>query len=365
MDQQCIIEADTEKHVRVTACPGAGKSRTLVHRVIHLVTCKNIPTSKVRVVTFSRQASADVSARLPDGVKSSTIHSFCLELAEAFDPVLRRARFFLPNACPWSANGEVLEARFVASEKETYFCNAESEVFLPDEHIYRLLRAFRTPVDKETSDSIRSLVPHFLLIDEAQDLDQTQFDVIQLLVERYATRVFAVGDVNQNIYAFRMSDASLLGKVERLGTYPCDSFELLNNYRSTEALVGFCNEIRPDPSSHPMRHVRTCNSDPPKLAVFEDRAEELRFVTEKVAAHASKTDGDLGEIAIIARTQREVYTMAHKLTELGYSTKVYTGDSEPAPVKRKGGECDHITLCTMHGAKVSQRYQITCQLRSS
>lgn len=102
-----------------------------------------------------------------------------------------------------------------------------------------------------------------------------------------------------------------------------------------------------------MKHVRTCASEPPRLAVFEDRAEEVRFVTEIIASHASKTDGDLGDIAVIARTQREVYTMAHKLTELGYATKIYTGDSEPAPVKRKGDQCDRITLCTMHGAKVS------------
>ena len=173
-----------------------------------------------------------------------------------------------------------------------------------------------------------------------------------MLVERYSTQVFAVGDVNQNIYAFRMSDASLLGRVERLGTYPCESFELLSNYRSTEHLVAFCNEIRPGRSSRPMHHVRTCESALPQLAVFEDRAEELRFVTEQVAAHASKAEGDLGDIAIIARTQREVYTMAHKLTELGYSTKIYTGDSEPTSTKKRNGECDRITLCTMHGAKV-------------
>jgi superfamily I DNA/RNA helicase len=352
-DQQRNVEADTNKHIRVTACPGAGKSRTLVQRVIQLVTVHKIHPSKIRVVTFSRQASADVSTRLPDGVKSSTIHSFCLELAEAFDPVLRRARFQLPNTCPWSKNGEVLESCFMASEKETFFSNAESEVFLPDEHIYRLLRAFQATVDDETADSIRSLVPHFLLVDEAQDLDRTQFDVIWLLVERYATRVFAVGDVNQNIYAFRMSDAKLLEEVVRLETYPSESFELLNNYRSTEGLVAFCNEIRPNRDSHPMHHMRDCVLRPPKLGVFEDRGEELRYVAERVASHALETNGDLGEIAIIARTQREVYTMAHKLTEMGYSTRIYAGESEPTPGKRMRHSSDEpITLCTMHGAKV-------------
>ncbi|GAQ92013.1 DNA helicase II / ATP-dependent DNA helicase PcrA [Klebsormidium nitens] len=349
--QREIVVAPQNVHIKVLACPGSGKTRVLVQRACHLIEHFGVKPSAIRVVTFSRHAAADVGSRLQGVVKAQTIHSLCLEIAEAFEPILHNSLRYVPAACAWSTDSaEDLDVSYLPDEKESVFQNAEAEVFFCDEHIYRLLRAFEAAGDEvDIAAPIRDLIPDYLLVDESQDLDATQFRVIELLVKRFRTRIFMVGDKCQGIYKFRKSDSDLMDRVDTLGTYPSITFYLNNNYRSTQTIVDFCNDMRPDRSMPPMATIRDFPSWLPRLCVFEERSEEIRFVADLVQSYVTDMGRVLGDIAILSRTQREAYALAHKFTEMGLPTKICTGDAVESSHKHREG--DPLTISSFHGAK--------------
>ena len=56
LDQRSVI-LTTEQPLLVIAGPGAGKTKTLVDRVIHLVADLNVPVSNILVATFTEKAA--------------------------------------------------------------------------------------------------------------------------------------------------------------------------------------------------------------------------------------------------------------------------------------------------------------------
>ncbi|GAQ85107.1 DNA helicase II / ATP-dependent DNA helicase PcrA [Klebsormidium nitens] len=352
-EQVLIAEAERDRHVKVLAAPGSGKTKVLIARVRHLMESQGVKPKRIRVVTFSRQATQDIQARLDGRIKASTIHSFCLELAEVFEPVVRNGLRHVSGPCALAVEVEAASGGLFPAE--TLVSGAEAEVFVPDEHIFRLLRAFRAgAVDGDTAEQVRASVPDYLMIDEFQDTNAVQFEVVRLLVQRYGTRVFAVGDKNQTIYGFRNSDPALFDEVDGLGTYACATFSLKRNYRSTPAIVDFCNDVCPEGGAG--RMVAARESGPsvalPRLAVFEDRSDESAHVAAAVMELRRAGEDD---VAVMARTQKDAYAMAHKLSELKVPASIFMGDSDGSrPKKRRVSKREGLApvfVCTIHAAK--------------
>jgi len=84
----------------------------------------------------------------------------------------------------------------------------------------------------------------YLLVDECQDLNPLQDTLIRLLVEQ--GNLFAVGDVKQSIYRFRLSDPDLFhdridrGKEDRLGS---EVISFCRNFRSSDEVISFVNLV--------------------------------------------------------------------------------------------------------------------------
>src|SRR6185437_15305473 len=82
--------------------------------------------------------------------------------------------------------------------------------------------------------------PLYIMCDEAQDCSQIEWDLLRLLSAKHGNLV-CVGDVSQNLYAFRGSNAAIFRDMREL--FPdCRTFLLGCNYRSTPEIVDF---IRP------------------------------------------------------------------------------------------------------------------------
>jgi ATP-dependent DNA helicase RecQ len=81
-----------------------------------------------------------------------------------------------------------------------------------------------------------------LVIDEAQDIDEDEFNLINSLMEQNEEmRVIAVGDDDQNIYEFRGANSKYLEQFIHLNK--ASKYELVENYRSKKNLVEFANEF--------------------------------------------------------------------------------------------------------------------------
>ncbi|MEX2232326.1 MAG: RecQ family ATP-dependent DNA helicase [Cyclobacteriaceae bacterium] len=196
-----IIKDNQSQYIVVAAGPGSGKTKVLVHKLASLALMEDVKTDQMLMVTFSRAAVTEFKRKLFDLVGNvanfieiKTFHSYCFDLLGKIG-TLEKSDNIIRETIEKIQSGEV-----------------------------ELSRITKT----------------VLVIDEAQDMDGDEFNLINTLIEHNeAMRIIAVGDDDQNIYAFRNADAKYMQSIvsQRQGKL----YELTENYRSTRHLVDFTN----------------------------------------------------------------------------------------------------------------------------
>ncbi len=84
----------------------------------------------------------------------------------------------------------------------------------------------------------------YFIVDEFQDTSQVQFDILDKIMNSDLSKLFAVGDKKQAIYAFRGGEISVFNKCSKLmEEQKQQNLFLTHNYRSLGNLIEFNNEI--------------------------------------------------------------------------------------------------------------------------
>jgi ATP-dependent DNA helicase RecQ len=198
-----IINDNETRYIAVAAGPGSGKTRVLVHKLASLLLMEDVKHEQLLMVTFSRAAATEFKKRLlklignaAHYIEIKTFHSYCFDLLGKVGS-LEKSELILKKTIEKIRNGEVEANRITKT---------------------------------------------VLVIDEAQDMDQDEFDLINALMEQNEEmRVIAVGDDDQNIYEFRGASSKYLEEfIEVNGAV---KHELIENYRSKNNLVAFSNQF--------------------------------------------------------------------------------------------------------------------------
>lgn len=223
--QQRIVADDREQtNVLVLAGPGSGKTRVLVHRIAYLVRVKREQPQRILALAYNRHAAVEIRRRLHAligddayGVTVLTCHALAMRLtgvtfaqrAEKVDTDAFKAVFAQAVAL---LNGTGLPPEEADAQRD------------------RLLAGFR-----------------WILVDEYQDIGPEQYALISALAGR--TRqdddgklcLFAVGDDDQNIYAFNNASVEFIRRFE--ADYAARPVYLTENYRSTAHVIDVANAI--------------------------------------------------------------------------------------------------------------------------
>ena len=248
--QQRIVADDREQtNVLVLAGPGSGKTRVLVHRIAYLVRARRENPRGVLALAYNRHAAVEIRRRLKDllgddarGVTVLTCHGLAMRLSgasfskraerpdgEAFQEVMRQAVALL--------RGEGLPPEEADEQRD------------------RLLAGFR-----------------WILVDEYQDIDADQYELISALAGRTLEEgdrkltLFAVGDDDQNIYAFSGASVEFIRRFE--ADYGPRPYYLTANYRSTGHIIAAANALIAPASNrmkseHPIQVDRARAKQPP------------------------------------------------------------------------------------------------------
>ena len=223
--QQRIVTDNREQtNVLVLAGPGSGKTRVLVHRIAYLVRARRENPRGILALAYNRHAAVEIRRRLAvligddaRGVTVLTCHGLAMRLAgasfsaredrpdgEAFREVMQQAVALL--------RGEGLAPEDADEQRE------------------RLLAGFR-----------------WILVDEYQDIDADQYELISALAGRTLEdgdrklTLFAVGDDDQNIYAFNGASVEFIRRFE--ADYGPKPAFLTANYRSTRHIITAANAL--------------------------------------------------------------------------------------------------------------------------
>lgn len=198
-----IIRDDSSKYIVVSAGPGSGKTRVLVHKLASLLLLEDIKHEQLLMLTFSRAAAIEFKQRLRDLIGNAanfieikTFHSYCFDLLGKI--------------------GNIQESDNIVKDAG------------------ELIRSGDVDLGRITK--------NVLVIDEAQDMDIHEYALIEALMERNEDmRVIAVGDDDQNIYQFRGSDSKYLRAL--ITDHGAKPYALINNYRSCQSVVLFANQF--------------------------------------------------------------------------------------------------------------------------
>jgi ATP-dependent DNA helicase RecQ len=224
-NQQRIVTDDREQtNVLILAGPGSGKTRVLVHRIAYLVRARRENPRSIIALAYNRHAALEIRRRLSaligddaNGVTVLTCHALAMRLCGAsfadraaqaneatFDELLRQAVLLL--------NGEGLPPEEADEQRD------------------RLLAGFR-----------------WILVDEYQDIGPGQYELISALAGRTRTdgdgrlSLMAVGDDDQNIYAFSGASVEFIRRFE--ADYSARPAYLTENYRSAVQIIDAANAL--------------------------------------------------------------------------------------------------------------------------
>ncbi len=201
--QRRIIDDKHSKYIVVAAGPGSGKTKVLVHKLASLLLMEDVKHEQLLMVTFSRAAATEFKKRLIELIGNAanfidmkTFHSYCFDLLGKVGTI-ERASEIIKTTVAKIKNNEV---------------------------------------------EISRITKTVLVIDEAQDMDEDEFELIKVLMEKNEDmRVIAVGDDDQNIYEWRGADSKYL--LSFITDKKASKYELITNYRSKSNLVSFTNQF--------------------------------------------------------------------------------------------------------------------------
>lgn len=221
--QQKIVSDDREQtNVLVLAGPGSGKTRVLVHRIAYLIRVRREDPREILVLTYNRHAASEIRIRLrhligddANAVTVSTCHALAMRLVGAsFAGAQTGIRDF---------DGVVLEA--VRQLNGEGLSKSEAEAVRET-----LIQGYR-----------------WILVDEYQDIGPEEYALISAIAGRsledadQKLSLFAVGDDDQNIYAFAGASIDFIRRFE--SDYNARPEYLIENYRSTQAIIAAANTV--------------------------------------------------------------------------------------------------------------------------
>jgi DNA helicase-2/ATP-dependent DNA helicase PcrA len=340
----------TEGPVLVVAGAGSGKTRVLTHRIVHLVSACGVKPNEVLAITFTNKAAEEMKRRLEGVLEAVARRMWVMTFHAACGRILRREAPRLAYRSNFTIYDQADQVRVVKAivEEEGWdpkrfvprgihaqISAAKNQLVGPEEYSRRVGSFYEQTVAAvyeryqkrlhasnamDFDDLIMVTVEilerfpearerwqkafRYVLVDEYQDTNHAQYRLLQLLAGKHGN-VFAVGDPDQSIYAFRGADIRNILEFERdFGGAQVIALE--QNYRSTNAILRGANAVI---AHNRERKPKTLFSelgegDPIRVVEVEDEHAEARYVAAEIAGLGE--EGVAGaEIAVFYRTNAQ------------------------------------------------------------
>jgi DNA helicase-2/ATP-dependent DNA helicase PcrA len=355
-------------HALILAGAGSGKTRVLTTRIAWLIQQGAVSPAGVLAVTFTNKAAREMQTRLgamlalnPRGMWIGTFHGLCnrmlrahhreaglprefqiLDSQDQLAAVKRLLRSmnvdedrFPPRDVQYwimgrkeeglragdVANGDELSRRYAELYAE-YDAQCQRDGVVDFAEL--LLRSYELLSRNEPlREHYRARFRH-VLVDEFQDTNRLQYRWLKLLAGPGAS-LFAVGDDDQSIYAFRGANVGNMAEFERdyAGT---QVIRLEQNYRSHGNILDAANALIAHNAKRLGKNLWTAAGAGEALRVFEAQsdADEARWMVEEIQSLA-REGLRLSEIAVLYRSNAQSRVLEHALFTAGLAYRVYGG----------------------------------------
>ncbi|MDZ4201667.1 MAG: 3'-5' exonuclease [Gallionella sp.] len=373
-EQRAAVELPAQSAL-ILAGAGSGKTRVLTTRIAYLINTGQVSPHGILAVTFTNKAAKEMvtrlSAMLPintRGMWIGTFHGLCNRMLRAHHREANLPQTFqiLDSGDQLSAIKRLMKsmnvddekyppremANFISGSKEQGLRAHEVEAYDPytrrkievfaeyDAQCQRegvvdfselLLRCYEL-LSRNTAlrEHYQERFKH-ILVDEFQDTNPLQYRWLKLLAgagkgaNTTSAALFAVGDDDQSIYAFR--GANVGNMQELLRDFHVENvIKLEQNYRSHGNILDAANALIANNRNRLGKNLWTSESGGEQLRVYEagTDVDEARFIVEEI--QQLKREGvNLTEMALLYRSNAQSRVLEHALVSAGLSYRVYGG----------------------------------------
>lgn len=368
--QRAAVE-HTHGPLLILAGAGSGKTRVLVHRIVHLVQSHHLAPSEILAVTFTNKAAREMRERLERmvggvaGMWVTTFHAAGLRILRDLASLANLSRDFviyddddqmkLLKGIVAAAN--VDDKQFPVRSFLQQISRAKDYMRTPDDvakiaqdeygELFAKIYAqytveLRRARAVDFADLIMLPVQIFrahpseliryrerftsIMVDEYQDTNHSQYQLVQALAAGHQN-LCVVGDIDQSIYGWRHADIRNILSFEK--DYPHATVVTLEqNYRSTQTILKAANAVIVNNTNRKPKNLWTENAvgTPIIIRTHETDLDEAGFAARTIAKLV-ESGVDYQSIAIFYRVnaQSRVYEEALRFSSIPY--KIFGGVS--------------------------------------
>jgi DNA helicase-2/ATP-dependent DNA helicase PcrA len=336
-------------HVCLVSCPGSGKTRVIVAKLLYCIESVKDTTRRTACITHTNAAADEIDSRLREicfgdedmYYEVATIHGFALQnIVRPFHqllPEFRRGFTIVTSETEvYSKKAKELVHRFrlggfaldeIERIERRPDGNPSPLQTLPSE----LQREWCSWLDQNAYVSLSEIVYHagrlvssythiasalasrfaWILVDEFQDSSPGQILILKKIHEYRRTTFFCVGDPNQSIYRFAGAAPELLTEfADHIRANK--GHRLTGNFRSSTNICARAEQLC---ASDPPMHAVGPHADCPLTPAHHTVPEAATGVLDYFLPEILKLNVPLGEVAILAPSWFSLFHLARKLRE--------------------------------------------------
>lgn len=371
--QEAVLQ--TEGPVLILAGAGAGKTKTVTYRILHLIK-QGIAPHNILAITFTNKAAKEMRDRVMSLIAKdkelnlpisfnerpfvSTFHALGVHIIKENAQRLGLTRHFTifdRSDSRRAVKAAVVEMGLdpkqydpavilsIISKEKGNTVNVErfGESVGKDymrEVVWKCWQKYEAALKKEKALDFDDLllkakelldIPEirakyagiwkYVHVDEYQDTNKVQYSIAKSIAAE-SKNICVVGDVDQNIYSWRGADIKNILNFER--DFPgAKMVTLEENYRSTQTILEVANHIIKKNKNRFEKNLFTRQGPGEKMKLYQafDEGDEARFVAGTVA-ELIETGVDPREIAVLYRANFQSRALEEAMLDKGLDYQV-------------------------------------------
>jgi DNA helicase-2/ATP-dependent DNA helicase PcrA len=351
----------------ILAGAGSGKTKVLTCRIANLIVNEGVSPDSIMAITFTNKAAQEMKKRIRNMIPGysgqwiQTFHAACYKILRMDIQHLGYDKNFVimdDSDCKSLLKSTLKENQFYdvkaedllypikqmknrLANPEEFFINMKLSLEMKEKYL-QIYRAYSRQLKEINALDFEDLIVlctklfrnfpevlekyrnwfRYILVDEYQDTNMSQYDLIHCLAERNKN-LFIVGDPDQSIYSWRGAEPHNIKRF--LKDYPeARVIKLEQNYRSTGNILDAANHIINYNTGREDKHLFTDSGPGELITCFNapDSFQEARFIAENISEALASEGCRYRDCAIFYRTHAQSRVIEEALTRRNIPYKI-------------------------------------------
>ena len=332
-EQENIILSN-EENILILACPGSGKTHTIISKYIYIINNNIIDPNTIILLTYTKKAANELLTRINNCTNTlplyvGTLHGFSYKILK--DNKIIKDQIIINEIESFEILNKIIDKNNNIDFKNIF--NKISTVYpinikqflkntiyeIHSNYIIHIYKLYQKKKKKESLLDYNDLLIElckfldkneisvkYIFFDEYQDINEIQHYILNKLLIN--SKIMIVGDDAQSIYSFRGSNIKYILNICPL---KFKTYYLTYNYRSTLSIINFYQNIINNNNNQIKKSINSIYSEitnKPSIICFKSKYLQYNWIIEDIAI--------LNNVAILAKNNYSLNYIELQLIKL-------------------------------------------------